>query len=114
MCNFAEKSWAQNFNVVYVSTEMDHIQIYERVLCAHFNVSNYKDVGVVSLKLPWPQAHIKVIKVGPLEANTNDIIEKVKELPWKPSVIYIDYMDELRGTERSISEYSGLYCTTYS
>ena len=107
LSNFARDSWSLNNNVLYISTEMDHLQTYERILKSFYKVDNFEDVIIMKNKKSFPTGKIEVVKVHPNDTTYLDIQQIIDRLDWKPDILYIDYADELKCHENSNSEYEG-------
>ena len=106
LSNFARDSWSLNNNVLYISTEMDHLDTYDRILKSFYRVENFDDIVLLKDR-QFPSGRIEVVKVHPNDTTYLDIQNIIDGLNWKPDVLYIDYADELKCHEKSNSEYEG-------
>jgi archaellum biogenesis ATPase FlaH len=105
LSNFARDAWERGNNVLYVSTEMDEKQTYERILKSAYQARTLDEVLLKSQKSTFPASLIEVIKVHPNDTTTEDIQNIIDQLQWKPDILLIDYADELKSHEKSSSEY---------
>ncbi len=108
LANFAGKLWKKKKNVLYVTTEMNHRQTFDRIFRSAFSCKTIDDIRIVLLKAKDQDLggeHIEVIKVHPNDTSCSDIQNEVDQLDWTPDVILIDYFDEVRASEKTASEY---------
>lgn len=102
LINFARDNLENGYNVLYISTEMDEIDILERLAKSLYRVSDEREVV---LKEQIPIGKLSIQKVHPHETTYHDIQGIIDSLDWKPNIIYIDYADELKSHEKATSEY---------
>lgn len=109
LANFASKLWYKNgSDILYISTEMNHKQTYDRILRSSLDATKstisdellkLKQLGQTS----WGK--IKVVKIHPNDQTCEDIQNIINNLDWKPRAIIIDYFDEIRASDKTVSEY---------
>ncbi len=107
-CNFAVQSMKSGYKILYISTEMDHIQIYDRILRSYFGDESLEAVGLRVQNMNFQEeimGIIEVIKVHPNDTSCNDIQNEIDNMSNKPDIVIIDYADELRATEKVANEY---------
>jgi replicative DNA helicase len=80
LSNFARDAWEKNHNVLFISTEMNDIQVYERILKSHYQVKTFDEVKLCCQKSPFPKGIIEVIKVHPNDTSTIDVQEYIDRL----------------------------------
>jgi archaellum biogenesis ATPase FlaH len=107
LSNFARDSWALGNNVLYISTEMGHLETYDRILKSYYEVDGFNEIILVEGKKPFPSGEIEVIKVHPNDTTYLDIQNMIDQLNWVPDLLFIDYADELKSHERSSNDYEG-------
>ena len=109
LCNFAVQSMKSGYKTLYISTEMDHIKICDRILCSYFGEESLEAVGLRVQNLMKAQEEImgiiEVIKVHPNDTSCSDIQSEIDNMSNKPDIVIIDYADELRATEKVANEY---------
>ena len=100
LTNIAGASWKLGNNILYITTEMNQNMTYDRILRSVYNAT---DTEALISKVEKEQAYkkktfgkIKVIKVHPGDTSANDLENLVGKLDWKPDLIVVDYMDELK------------------
>lgn len=107
LTNFAGNLWkSQKQNVLYITTEMNHRQTFDRVFRSSFgceSIGEIRDILVRNKGEPLGGDNLEVIKVHPNDTTCTDIQNEIEELVWKPDVILIDYFDEIRSSERSVA-----------
>ena len=103
LTNFARDSWSLGNKVLYISTEMDHLQTFERILKSYYKIDRFVDIIAVN-KL-FPKGRIEVVKVHPNDTTYLDIQNIIDQLDWTPDVLFIDYADELKSHEKTNNEY---------
>lgn len=102
LINFARDNLENGYNVLYISTEMDEIDILERLAKSLYRVTDEREVV---LKSEIPIGKLSIHKVHPHDTTYLDIQGIIDALEWKPDIIYIDYADELKSHEKANSEY---------
>ena len=108
LCNFAVQSMKSGYKTLYISTEMDHIQIYDRILRSYFGEESLEAVGLRVQNMNYQEeimGIIEVIKVHPNDTSCSDIQNEIDSMTNKPDIVIIDYADELRATEKAANEY---------
>jgi hypothetical protein len=102
LINFARDSMENGYSVLYISTEMDQIDILERLAKSLYKS---KDEREIILKPALEFGKLAIHKVHPYDTTYFDIQGIIDNLGWKPDIIYIDYADELLAHEKAASEY---------
>jgi replicative DNA helicase len=105
LTNFARDIWERGNNVLYISTEMDQEETFERIIKSKYKSRNLDEVLLKMEGQPFPSSKIEVIKVHPNDTSCDDIQILIDNLDWKPEVLVIDYADELKSHEKTSSEY---------
>lgn len=109
LTNFACKSWFNNKNVLYITTEMNEKQTFDRIIREYTNMDTFeRALFYLKTKKTLPSSIIQVRKVHPGDTTPDDIQNIIDKLEWKPDVIIIDYGDELRSPIKALTEYDGL------
>ena len=107
LTNFAGALWKlQRLNVLYITTEMNHKQTFDRIFRSSFNCEStgeIRDILVRNKNEHIGGENLEVIKVHPNDTSCTDIQNEIDELGWTPDVVLIDYFDEIRSSERSIA-----------
>jgi KaiC/GvpD/RAD55 family RecA-like ATPase len=102
LVNFARDNLENGYNVLYISTEMDEVDILERLAKSLYRVLDEREV---ILKEAIPIGKLSIQKVHPYDTTYLDIQGIIDTLGWKPDIVYIDYADELKSHEEAKSEY---------
>jgi replicative DNA helicase len=105
LSNFARDIWEQNHNVLYISTEMDQAETFDRILKSKYKVNNIDEVVLKMDSSTFPSSKIKVIKVHPNDTTCDDVQKLIDDLDWQPNILFIDYADELKSHESTHNEY---------
>lgn len=106
LTNFAARL-LEEYNVLFITTEMGHLDTYERILYSYFDCGSKEEIAYKLKRMPeqYPIHNIDVYKVHPNDTTTDDIANIIDELDWKPDAIIIDYIDEIKGSEKVNNEY---------
>ena len=105
LINLARTFINQEKNVVFVSTEMNNQQVKQRLLRS---LTDKADKDEIKARLPFLKGlgfNFLPIKVEPNVVDVDGLERMVRETGFTPDVLIIDYMDELRATEKTPSEY---------
>ena len=105
LTNFARDIWERGNNVLYISTEMNQEETFERIIKSKYKSRNLDEVLLKMEGQPFPSSKIEVIKVHPNDTSCDDIQILIDNLDWKPEVLVVDYADELKSHEKTSSEY---------
>ncbi len=86
-CNFAVQSMKSGYKILYISTEMDHIQIYDRILRSYFGKESLEAAGLRVQNMMNAQEEImgiiEVIKVHPHDTSCSDIQSEIANMSKK-------------------------------
>jgi len=105
LTNIARTHLAKGDTVLYFTTEMSVKQTKQRLYKSWANKSDKDEIGVFVQKNTGTALNLVCVKVEPGTTTVDDIEETIKEGGWKPNIIIIDYMDELKATEKTPNEY---------
>jgi archaellum biogenesis ATPase FlaH len=106
LANIAGRLWLASIKILFITTEMNDVEVYDRILRSAYGASNLEDAAVKALRhFPAPSL-LTVIKVEPDAIDATFIQTEINKMEWKPDVVIIDYFDELNSTIREKEEYN--------
>lgn len=103
LANIARRQIELGNSVLYISTEMNKKQQLQRIYRSYFNAQNEDEIKARLPLFKGQSFPLSVIKVHPNSVTTLDI-KKMAEGK-KFDILIIDYMDELKATEKTKDEY---------
>lgn len=103
LANIARRALETGRSVLYITTEMNKKQQLQRIYKSYFDAKNEDDIKVKLHMYKGQAFPLSVIKVHPNSVTTLDI-KKMAEGK-KFDILVIDYMDELKATEKTKDEY---------